>query len=79
MPPAPLETPLVPPATSALRLHWFNIAQAGIEPYAHHIDVPFHQAFPFLLIMPLFVSTSDTNILYQFGSRTIVLLIVRFL
>ena len=41
-----METPLVPPATSALRLHWFNIAQAGIEPDTHHIDVPFHQAHP---------------------------------
>lgn len=63
MPLAPLETPLVPQATSALRLHWFNIAQAAIEPYAHHIDVPFHQAFQFLLIIPLLVNVSDTNIL----------------
>ena len=69
----------LPHATSIFRDHWFSNVHAVHGLFHDGRDHPAVQLFPFLLIVPLPDNVHFTNILYQLGSKTQGLVIVKLL
>lgn len=69
----------LPHATSIFRDHWFSNVHAVHGLFHDGRVPPAVQLFPFLLIVPLPDNVHFTNILYQLGSKTQGLVIVKLL